>query len=234
MKKITVNDAELLAQKFRSMIGVGMTEPLNMKTLLRKLGILTLYRPLSDTFHGISIRKGESRFVMVNSNTTRGRQHFTIAHELFHLYYDDNPVPHICNGTATGTEKSANLFAAALLMPREGLLQSIDNKELCSRKISLATVLRLEQLFGVSRMSLLLRLKDMGVIGESQLLQLSKNAVESAKAYGYDTSLYEKGNEGLTIGDFGAKARKLFEEGKISEGHYWELLNMLKDATSQG
>ena len=234
MSKTMVNEAELLAQKFRSMIGAGMTEPLNMKTLLRKLDALTIYRPLSDTFYGISIRKGDSRFMMVNSNTTRGRQHFTIAHELFHLFYDDNPLPHICNGTATGTEKSANLFAAALLMPQGGLLQCIGHDELREHKISLATILKSEQLFGVSRMSLLLRLKDVGVITESQMQPLQKGAVESAKAYGYDTSLYEKGNEGVVIGDFGAKARKLFEEGKISEGHYWELLNMLKDATNQG
>jgi hypothetical protein len=41
--------------------------------------------------------------------------------------------------------------------------------------------------------------------------------------------LYEKGNEGVVIGDFGEKARRLFELEKISEGHYVELLNMIRD-----
>ena len=44
---------------------------------------------------------------------------------------------------------------------------------------------------------------------------------------GYDRSLYQSGNEGLIIGDFGAKARELYDKEKISEGHYMELLNMI-------
>ena len=51
--------------------------------------------------------------------------------------------------------------------------------------------------------------------------------MESAREYGYDLSLYKPGNNGVTIGDFGEKARILFERGKISEGHYMELLNMI-------
>ena len=52
---------------------------------------------------------------------------------------------------------------------------------------------------------------------------------ESAKQYGYDLSLYESGNAGVVIGDFGEKARLLFESGRISEGHYYELLNMISN-----
>ena len=43
-----------------------------------------------------------------------------------------------------------------------------------------------------------------------------------------DLSLYQPGNEGVVIGDFGEKARLLFEQERISEGHYVELLNLLK------
>jgi len=49
-----------------------------------------------------------------------------------------------------------------------------------------------------------------------------------ATEYGYDLSLYQPGNEGMVIGDFGEKARLLFEQERISEGHYVELLNLLK------
>ena len=49
-----------------------------------------------------------------------------------------------------------------------------------------------------------------------------------ATEYGYDLSLYQPGNEGVVIGDFGEKARLLFEQERISEGHYVELLNLLK------
>ena len=45
----------------------------------------------------------------------------------------------------------------------------------------------------------------------------------------HDLSLYEAGNNGMVIGDFGEKARLLFESGRISEGHYYELLNMISN-----
>ena len=56
---------------------------------------------------------------------------------------------------------------------------------------------------------------------------------DSALEYGYDLSLYQPGNEGLLIGNFGEKARLLFEQDKISEGHYLELLNMIRDGMQE-
>ena len=229
-----MKDADLLAQKFRLEAGISLTEPVNVKTILRQFRILTMYRPLSENSYGISIKTDGARFMMINSNSTRGRQHFTIAHELYHLFYDENPEPHICNGSASGVEKDANLFASALLMPKEGLLSEISDAELRTHHVDMANVLRLEQLFGVSRKSLLYRLKDLGVITDQVLQELdSVGAKESARAYGYDTSLYEKGNEGVVLGDFGEKAKRLFDEGKISEGHYVELLNMIYDGREE-
>ena len=75
---------------------------------------------------------------------------------------------------------------------------------------------------------MLYRLKAVGFIDERRLQELLKySKVETAKEHGYDTSLYKPGNDGLVIGDFGSIARTLFEKGKISEGHYVELLNMI-------
>jgi hypothetical protein len=44
-------------------------------------------------------------------------------------------------------------------------------------------------------------------------------------AYGYDKSLYQKGNENLVIGEYGGKAKKKFEHEIISEAHYISLMN---------
>ena len=110
MKRLTIQESEILAQKFRSEHGLSMTEPISTKTVLRKLGILTMYRPLSEKSFGISAKSESGRmFMMVNCNSTRGRQHFTIAHELYHLLYDDSPEPHMCGGVAIGVEK--DIFA---------------------------------------------------------------------------------------------------------------------------
>lgn len=230
MKNLSILEADSLAAKFRSELGMGLSEPINVKTLIRKLGVTAVYRPLSEYSFGISCMSEGKRFMLVNSNSTRGRQHFTIAHELYHLYYDENPKPHMCDGVAVGEEKNANRFASSLLMPREGLLAMVSKEEIAGHTVSLASVLRMEQMFGVSRITLLIRLKDIGLIGPTCLDKLKTIPVkESAQEYGYDLSLYESGNAGLVIGDFGEKARLLFEQGKISEGHYLELLNMIKD-----
>ena len=89
MKRLSVQKAETLASIFRSQIGISLTEPISAKTLLRKLNITAMYRPLSEDSYGISCKsKSGKMFMMINSNSTRGRQHFTIAHELYHLTQD--------------------------------------------------------------------------------------------------------------------------------------------------
>ena len=223
------NAIETMARRFRAENNLSLTEPISAKTILRKLNILTMYRPMSDGSYGISVRAGENRFMLINSNSTRGRQHYTIAHELYHLFYDENPQPHLCsNGQSNPVERKANLFASALLMPADGMLQMIPVAEQ-KGSISLATILRLEQYFGVSRTSLLVRLKELGLMTEAQLnVARAHKPCQDAIDYGYDTSLYKSGNEGVVIGDFGEKARLLYESDRISEGHYHELLNMIE------
>lgn len=225
-----MREAEMLAFKFRTENGFSYNEPLDMKTVLRKCNILTVYRPLSEKAYGMSLRsKSGDKFVLINSTRTLGRQHFTIAHELYHLFYDENPRPHVCGMQEDSVaERNANLFASVLLMPKESIFQQIPPKETVGNSISIATVLRLEQLYAVSRESMLYRLKTVGIIGEDKLQELLRfPKVETAKEYGYDTSLYLPGNDGLVIGDLVAMARELYEKGKISEGHYVELLNMI-------
>ena len=136
----------------------------------------------------------------------------------------------MCCGGASVEEKNADIFASVLLLPREGVYAMLGKEEILQRKVKLATVLRIEQMFQVSRSMLLIRLRDIGVISENERQAMQSIPVkESALEYGYDKSLYESANEGVTIGDFGEKARILFEEGRISEGHYLELLKMISD-----
>ena len=231
MSKLTVIEAEQIAGMFRAKTGINLSEPIGAKTLLRKLKITTMYRPLSENSYGISCKSKSGRmFMMVNSNSTRGRQHFTIAHELYHLFYDESPVPHMCGETISEVERNANLFASALLLPREGLLSMLSPKEVSNRDLDLSTILKMEQLFEVSRINLLVRLKECNLISKAQFEEIKSIPVKkSAMEYGYDLSLYNPGNEGVVISDFGEKARILFERGKISEGHYLELLNLISD-----
>ena len=232
MKKLGIDIIEVMAAKFRVDVGLSSSEAVSLKSLLQKLNIMTMFRPLSDSFYGMSL-KSESKqllFMLINSNNPKGRQHFSIAHELYHLFIDENPKPHICNRSSeeSASEQNANSFAAAFLMPKTGLLSFISQSEIKNKEVELSTVIKLEQYFSVSRKALLFRLKSCGIISPKCHSELSTyKAIDTAKQYGYDTALYRSGNEGLFIGDFGEKARLLFDSDLISEGHYNELLNMI-------
>jgi hypothetical protein len=49
--------------------------------------------------------------------------------------------------------------------------------------------------------------------------------MRSANELGYSTKLYEKGSDYKVIGDYGTMCKSLFEEEKISESHYFNLMN---------
>lgn len=231
MKTEQLNIIERQVIDFRQMAGLGETEAIHLKSLLLRLNVLTIFRPLSENFSGMSLQDScGHRFMLVNSNQPRCRQHFTIAHELYHLFVEENPQPHRClsDGKKSPAEQCADCFATLFLMPASGVLQLVPKHELAKDAISLATVLRIEHYFSVSRQAILYRLYNLRLISlelRDKLLEVPVS--RSARDYGYDTALYRSGNENLVIGDFGEKARTLFEQGKISEGHYIEYMNQL-------
>lgn len=125
--------------EFRADNGLSASEAINLKSLLLKLNVLTIFRPLSDNFSGMCLKDGSGhRFMLVNSSHSRGRQHFTIAHELYHLYIESKPTPHKCNpcsGSKDPVEQSADMFASSLLMPETGLCQLIPENELKTKDL---------------------------------------------------------------------------------------------------
>lgn len=52
MKKLTLDSAESLASKFRVDIGSSLNEPINVKAVLIKLNILTIFKPYPINFAG--------------------------------------------------------------------------------------------------------------------------------------------------------------------------------------
>ena len=230
MKTTLLNYVESQASRFRQLAGLSDSEAVNLRSLLLKLNVLTLFRPMSDSFSGMSLKGNGRLFMLINSNQPRCRQHFTISHELYHLFIEDNPVPHRCQegGKKNESEQCADAFALMFLMPADAVRQMIPEDELKQGKVSLATALKLGQYFGASHAAVLNRLSDLNLIGRNEREQLFGISVKRAcREHGYDISLYESGNEGRVIGDFGEKARKLFEADKISEGHYLELLHKI-------
>lgn len=217
------------ASDFRIKNGIGASEPIRLKSWLPKLGVLAMFEPMSENFSGMAIKTNQHKFMIINSEHRISKQHFTIAHELYHLFIQKDFTFEFSNaGKFNKKDKiefEADWFAAFLLMPEEGLLSLIPKQELTKNKISLATIVKIEQYFACSRMALLIRLDGMGLIDFCKYQEYTKRVRYSAELLGYDTSLYEKGNEGLIIGDYGSKAKNLFDREIISESDFISLMN---------
>jgi Zn-dependent peptidase ImmA (M78 family) len=218
---------------FRECNGISGSEAIRLKSLLLKLNVLTLFNPLTEGFSGMSIKINDNaRFMLVNSNHSLGRQHFTIAHELYHLYIQEKFEIHQCKtglfDTKNKEEYNADCFASCLLMPEIGIHELIPDVELNKKNISLQTIIKLEQYFSVSRSSMLVRLKMLALLDNKTFEHFKTIKVtETAQQYGYDTALYKEGNHNVIVGDYGEKAKMLFDNEKISEGHYLELMQQI-------
>lgn len=223
---------EKTASEFRQKHGLNDRQPIRLRSLLQELNVQTVFKPLSDSFAGMAIKADEDRFMLVNSNHTLARQHFTICHELYHLFVQKNFTAQVCNtgqfAYKDAEELNADWFAAYLLIPRDGVLMQIEDwDELENNQIILATILKLEQFFSCSRQSLLIRLEEIGLIDRAYGEQFKAGVKRSAIQFGYTTELYEPGNANLTIGNYGTLARQLFDADEISESHYVQLLTDL-------
>lgn len=220
---------EKYAAQFRAENGFSNKESIHLKSLLHKLGVLAVFRPLEMDISGMAIKVADSnRFMLINTARTLGHQYFTICHELYHLFIQRDFNYHVCQvGLFDKKDKEeyhADIFAAKFLIPEEGILAMVPDAELASSKITLATVLRIEQYFSCSRKALLNRLAEMKLIDKTQAQEYAVNVRASAMKHGYSVKLYEKDGQNEVIGDYGDVARKLFERGRISESHYYGLL----------
>jgi Zn-dependent peptidase ImmA (M78 family) len=224
---------EFLAHSFRRENGLSDTEPIRIKSMLLKNKVITLYKPLSSGFSGMSfiipIKEKPIRFLLVNSNDAIGRQHFTICHELYHLYCQKNFTHSVSYNTGAFDQKhpeeyNADLFATSLLLPKNGVLELIPENERAKNKIQISTIVAIEQYYSISHQALLFRLLNMDLIDKAYKDSIVNGIKNIALRYGYDISLYEKGNEGVIIGDYGELAYKAWDKGIISENMYYSLM----------
>ena len=227
---------EKAASHFRSEYGLNNKDAIQLMSLLQRLNVITIFKELSADFSGMALKTEEvndvSRFILINADQSLGKQNFTICHELYHLYIQKNFTSRVCK---TGLfdklidkeEYKADVFASYLLLPTDGLLEFIPDVELSAKKVTLKTIVYLEQFFSCSRRALLYRLKKMKLIDNSLYQIYAQDVKKSAIEHGYSTSLYEKGNINVVIGDYGTTAKELYDKEVISQSHFYSLLSDL-------
>ena len=222
------------ASSLRKELKIDTQSPVDIIPLVNNIDNLTLvFYPMSDKISGICIKNEAGNVIAVNSNMTMGRQNFSVAHELYHIYHDDNGFrTTVCQkelGTNKAEEQKAEQFASYFLMPPDSMKEMIDKvkKDTNKKRLSEENVIKLEQHFRISRQAMLIRLIDEGELTEKEANGMKTNIIQYVMFLGYDDILYRPlpiERQYRTYGHYIKQVEELSEKGLISAGKYDELL----------
>lgn len=206
------DDVYTKAQLTRREFDVDALSPIDIFSIAKRIYYLTLvYYPFSEHISGLCLKNDKIKLIAINSNMSYGRQRFSLAHELYHLKYDDDLSMNICSMNIDSKNKNevlADKFASYLLMPPTSLELLIERKYK-NNKLSLNDVIDLEQYYQISHKAMLTRLLMHGYIDDKDLKKYEKNVKINAAKLGYSNELYEpKGPKKGTYGHY----IKLIEE----------------------
>lgn len=217
--------------------------------VLSKLPDLTiLFYPMSDNTSGMCIkningipldefRQGNKvndeeacndMVICINSNMSKGRQRFTLAHELYHLLFEEDKRDIIICETSNedDSEIEANIFASYLIMTYEGLERYAKTNNLT--EWSLEEIIRAEQYFQISHHAMLFRLREHEFISIEECIELRSVQIGyQARINGFSDSLYTPSSttkKYFSLGKYIRSVEKAFSDNKISPGKRDELL----------
>jgi hypothetical protein len=79
------------ALSLRKELGEDTTSPIDIFSLAHSIPQLTLvFYPMGEHLSGLCIKNDGYPVIAINSSMSVGRQRFSMAHELYHLYYDES------------------------------------------------------------------------------------------------------------------------------------------------
>jgi Zn-dependent peptidase ImmA (M78 family) len=229
-EKIEIN-AE--AVSLRKQFGEDAFSPIDIFSILHSNEDITIvFYPMSHRISGMCIRDGSNKVIGINSTSTYGRQRFTLAHELCHLFFHDNFKSMVCSKDLEShkdpEEQEADLFASFFLAPYESLQDFIKNKLGREKhRLEINDVVRIEQHYGLSRQATLWRLVSDGYLSSQKAGTMKSGIMLSAIKLGFDDKMYlptPENKQYFTFGKYIKLAEELKEKGLISNGKYEEVL----------
>jgi Zn-dependent peptidase ImmA (M78 family)/plasmid maintenance system antidote protein VapI len=123
-----IRQGEAVAQEERRRLGLGIAPIVNMAETISEQGIWTAATDLPDGLSGLFVNHPSIGLaILVNVQHWPVRRRFSYAHEYAHALFDrEETVTTTRRENASKlVEKRANAFAAALLMPAEGVLDEL-------------------------------------------------------------------------------------------------------------
>ena len=123
-----VAQGQRVAEEERRRLDLGVRPITDLVNLIAEQGIWASGADLPERMSGLFLHHASiGLFVLVNASQARTRRRFSYAHEYAHALLDrDLPVTVTSTDNAAELiERRANAFAAAFLMPREGVAEAI-------------------------------------------------------------------------------------------------------------
>jgi len=212
-----VQQGEHVADAERRRLGLGIAPIADLASQLDSWGVRAALVELPDDISGLTITAGAvAPFVAVNSTHAPARRRFSLAHEYCHVLLDRNLNGSISRSSERDDLKEvrSNAFAAAFLMPEEGLRADVaslgkgqssrmastvfDEQDAIraehraaphSQDIQLYDALQLAVKFGTSLMAMAYRLRNLKLILEPALAALkeasaSQGVLALARSFG--------------------------------------------------
>jgi Zn-dependent peptidase ImmA (M78 family) len=155
-------DADRAARMLRMHWQLGLDALPNFAEFLEEKGIKVLMAEMPREVDGLMCKvkrqdKASVPVVIINQHewVSGERERFTLAHEIGHLVLE-------CD-EGVNKEKASNRFAAAFLMPAEILWAEVGKHR---DSLSIAELIELKRIFGVSLQMLVYRCRDLKIIEE--------------------------------------------------------------------
>lgn len=217
----------------RDLFNEDAFSPIDIFALISNLNKFTVvFYPMLDRISGMCIREKNGNVIGINSSLSYGRQRFSAAHELYHLFFEKGLRSVVCekdiSGVKSDSEKEADAFASYLLAPYDALKAYCErNKIDDNHNWIMEDVIKMEQFFQLSHQAILYRLVSDGYIDEEISNCLKSNVIRQAVRLGYDDKLYKvstKEKEYFSTGQYIRDVEELKNRELISTGKYEELL----------
>ena len=221
-------NSSALAEMLRHEWGIESFASVNIRSLVYNniRNLTVLWFPMKTNISGCCSKTKEDKVIFINTNHTVGRQNFTLAHELYHLLYEDIDDFIVCGVNINNqSEKNADNFASTLLIPDSALYWFKNKNQI--EDWSLEDIIKCEQYYQVSRSTMLVRLKNLSWITQDQFDEFGFNIIREADRLGYDTSLYKPSPENQkysSIGELIRLTEKAYDGKKITGGKRREIL----------
>jgi Zn-dependent peptidase ImmA (M78 family) len=223
--------AEHCAQEERARLNLGAHQPIySLRKTLEEAGMHVFFEKLDSKLAGLYVfAPGFGYCILVNRLHPRERRRWTTAHEYGHFLCErDRPGVDYTRAMQRKpeSEKFADAFAAAFLMPDAGVQRRFYEAVLRSGDFNVGDLCHMADYFAVSLMAMSLRLEAIGLIPRGSWDQISaaKVSLQSLKQEAGLTMARDDDAPEPYPQRYKLLAVQAFLDEKVSEGQLAKLL----------